>query len=218
MASIAESQLLLGQIALDRGAYADAFEWFEIASRANDARAFNMLGRCFERGWGVSPDAHRAAQYYQHAADLGDAWAMFNLADLFAKGEGVPLSEIRAFDLYRAAAELGHVKSLNMLGLFYEEGSVVASEREEARRLFQAGAEGGDCWAQFNYARLFLEDGAVEAALFWFEETFKTGFPAFWTLLSEALSVNREPRLKALAEKAASLSGAKNSGEVRAMS
>lgn len=202
---IVDAQLMLGQLALDRDDHDDAIEWFRAAARSGDRRAWNMLGRSYERGWGVAADAGLAAHYYARAAELGDAWAMFNLGDLLFKGEEAERNPDEAFRLYTEAARLGHVKSLNMIGLFYENGHCVAQDIRQARAFYLAGADGGDCWAQLNHARLLIEDGDFDSALPWLERTFETGFPNFWEHMSTVLSARADARLQAIARRAVAL-------------
>ncbi len=204
-AVIVDAQLALGQMALDRGDTTAALEWFRAAGRSGDRRAWNMLGRCAERGWGMARDAKMAVAYFRRAADMGDAWAMFNLADLLVRGDGVERDPDAALALYVEAARLGHVKSLNMIGLLYEDGHLGASERHQARSFFKAGAEGGDCWAQFNYARHLIEDGAIAEAQVWLEKTLETGFPDFWQQCGAMLAEHADPRLRAYAARALAL-------------
>lgn len=203
-AVIADAQLALGQMALDRGEMVAALEWFRAAGRSGDRRAWNMLGRCAERGWGMARDAKAAARYFQKAADMGDAWSMFNLADLLVRGDGVARDPNAALALYVEAARLGHVKSLNMIGLLYEDGHLGAAETHQARAFFKAGAEGGDCWAQFNYARHLIEDGAISEALVWLEKSLDTGFPNFWEQCGAALADHADFRLRSFARLAMS--------------
>ena len=210
-ADVVDAQLLLGQLALDRGEYHTAIDWFRIAARSGDPRGYNMLGRCFERGWGTAVDARRAAAHYRRAAKLGDAWGMFNLADLFARGFGVERNEREAYRLYTEAARLGLLKALNMIGLFYEDGRVVGRDRAQARAFFLSGAEGGDCWAQFNYARLLIEDGDIESALPWLERTFESGFPDFWANLRIVFIDHADHRLADIAQRAHRMSSSARS-------
>ncbi len=202
---IIDVQLALGQICLDRGGAAQAAEWFRIAARSGDARAINMLGRCFERGWGVPADPGQAAACYRKAADRGDAWALFNLADLHCRGEGVPADDQAAYRLYAAAARRGHAKALNMLGLFHECGRAVPVDGGAARAFFQAAAEGGDCWGRFNHARMLTLDGRLEEALPWFRRALDAGFPDFYRCMADALAGHPDPRLLALSRQAAAL-------------
>ncbi|MBP2296330.1 tetratricopeptide repeat protein [Azospirillum rugosum] len=205
---IIDVQLALGQICLDRGSAAQAAEWFRIAARSGDARAINMMGRCFERGWGVPADPGQAAACYRKAADRGDAWALFNLADLHCRGEGVPADDAAAYRLYAAAARKGHAKALNMLGLFHECGRAVPVDGAAARAFFQAAAEGGDCWGRFNHARMLILDGRLEEALPWFRRALDAGFPDFYRCMADALAGHPDPRLRALARQAAAMAEA----------
>ncbi len=200
-------QLALGQLCLDRGGpeQAQAIEWFRIAARSGDARAINMLGRCYERGWGVTADPREAAAYYLKAADRGDVWALFNLGDLYCRGEGVPADDEAAYRLYAAAARKGHVKALNMLGLFHEGGRAVPADGAAARAFFKAAAEGGDCWGQFNHARMLILDGALDQAVPWFRQALDTGFPDFFRSMAAVLAEHPDPKLQALARQASAL-------------
>ncbi len=204
---IIDVQLALGQLCLDRGGseQAQAVEWFRSAARSGDARAINMLGRCYERGWGVAANPREAAAYYLKAADRGDVWALFNLGDLYCRGEGVPADNEAAYRLYAAAARKGHVKALNMLGLFHECGRAVPVDGAAARAFFKAAAEGGDCWGQFNHARMLILDGALDQAVPWLRQTLETGFPDFFHSMAAALAEHPDPRLQALARQASAL-------------
>lgn len=64
-------QLLLGQICLDNGKPAEAFSLFEVASRSGDPRALNMLGRAYERGWGVARNRRRPAPILRRPPPMG---------------------------------------------------------------------------------------------------------------------------------------------------
>lgn len=203
--SIVEAQLALGQSALDRGEPAAALEWFRTAARAGDARAFNMVGRCHERGWGVPAAPARAARYYRKAANLGDGWALFNLADLHFRGLGVPRDLPAAYRLYVAASQAGIAKALNMLGLCHEGGHAVAADTAAARALFQAAGEAGDCWGAFNLARLLLAEGKRVEACLWLERALQSGFADFFRAMADALRGHPDAQLAALGARAAGL-------------
>lgn len=205
--TLVETQLALGQMHLDRGEPDQALEWFRAAARSGDARALNMLGRAYERGWGMPVNAPQAAVYFREAAERGDVWAMFNLADLYCRGVGVERDETTAYALYAEAARRGHAKSLNMLGLFHEDGSAVLCDLDKAFSFFQAGAEAGDCWAQFNAARLALSRGATDEALRWLAASLETGFTDYFVHLAAALEDDPDPRLSAIGRKARQAAG-----------
>ena len=58
---VIDAQALLGQILLEgQGIARDqtlALRWFEIAAQGGHLMARNMLGRCYEHGWGCVADA-----------------------------------------------------------------------------------------------------------------------------------------------------------------
>lgn len=186
--TLVEVQLALAQVHLDRQEYESALDLLRAAARAKDARAINMLGRAYERGWGVPPDCSTAAAYYREAADLGDVWARFNLADLFLRGDGVERDEAAAYALYADAARQGHAKSLNMLGLLHEDGRTVAPDENIALEFYRAGAAQGDCWAHLNAARILVAKGNYGDAFVLLERSVSFGFPDFWQQLQAALS------------------------------
>jgi len=154
---------------------AAAFAWFQKAAKQDrseaTAAALNMLGRCYEHGWGVDIDLDKAFSYYVNASTQGDIWALFNLADCYRKGVGCNIDVGRAAECYAQAAAKNHVKALNMLGLCYEEGSGVEPDPEKAAALFAQGAAAGDCWACLNHARLLATKGEQAQSLIWLERS-----------------------------------------------
>lgn len=197
-----QAQLLLGQLHLDQGRDKDAFAYFEIAARSGHPVAVNMLGRAYERGWGVSRDPRFAARCFAVAANGGDSWAMFNLADLLLSGRQEPFDRLEAYRLYVRAAQGGNAKALNMIGLLHEDGIAGQPDRESARQFFQAAAEAGDCWGWLNLGRLRLEDGDSPNALPYFEQALDTGFPDVFRALASCLRPYADPALRRLARQA----------------
>lgn len=208
--SLAEVQLALGQLCLDREEYGAAVDHFTAVARAGDARGYTMLGRIHERGWGIAPDTARAAAFYHRAAGMGDVWAKFNLADLLCRGDGVERDDAAAFALYHEAAAGGHLKSLNMLGLFLEDGRAVDRDLAKARDLFRAGAEGGDCWACLNHARFLLTEDRVEDAAAFLLKAIETGFPDVYRQLADLFMDHPDPRVARIARHARELAASED--------
>lgn len=198
-----QAQLLLGQMHVDRGWLPEAFSYFEAAARSGHAVAVNMLGRAYERGWGVPRNPAQAAAYFETAAALGEPWAMFNLADLLLLGDGVSKDRARAYRLYVSSAEKGNVKALNMLGLLHEEGISGSPDPDGAKVFFQAAAEGGDCWADLNLARLALTQGDVPVAVSSFQRALKAGFPDVCRAIIDLVGGFENPVLHAVRAQAA---------------
>ncbi len=48
--------------------------------------AINMVGCCFEKGWGVAEDRAEAERWYARAAEGGLDWGMYNFGSALALG------------------------------------------------------------------------------------------------------------------------------------
>ncbi|CEF53655.1 tetratricopeptide repeat protein [Acetobacter ghanensis] len=186
-----EGQLLLAQIYLDRQQMHAAFSMIEVAARSGDAKALNMLGRAYERGWGITPNPLLALQYFEMAARQNYGWAFFNMADLYLSGQGIPRDVPRAYALYVKAAQAGVAKALNMIGLLQEDQS--PSGVAAARQYYQAAADAGDCWGALNMARLALQEGDTACAQVFFHKTLETGFDACFIAMKKLLPFMPEP-------------------------
>jgi uncharacterized protein len=94
--------LLYGEVRRD---HAEAFRCFASVAASADAaaaaKAFGMLGRCHEEGWGTPPDREAALARYSEAAERGDCWGALNLG-LVALEAGDAAGAAAAFE--RAAA------------------------------------------------------------------------------------------------------------------
>ncbi|GAA09001.1 hypothetical protein ATPR_2005 [Acetobacter tropicalis NBRC 101654] len=201
-----EVQLLIGQMYLNKGAFAEAFDMFVVAAQSGQPQTLNMLGRAYEQGWGVTRSVAHAIKYFESAADQGDGWACFNLGDLYLAGDGVEANPQLAFRYYVQAARSGVNKALNMLGTLCESGLATGQpDKEKARLYFQAGAEAEDCWAAFNIGRICLEEKNDKKALYWFERSLSYGFPAYWQMLEVFLSKTRLPLFLKVSAKAREL-------------
>ena len=67
---MAEAQAVLGQMLLDEGRAAEGFAWFNKAAAQGHLMALNMVGRCYDLGWGTPVDKARAAECFRVAAEL----------------------------------------------------------------------------------------------------------------------------------------------------
>ena len=89
----AEAQAVYAQMLLDGiGVAADpraALDWFVKAAAQHHLMALNMVGRCYDLGWGTGIDKARAAACYRVAASRGLVEAMYNYATLLTLGQGV---------------------------------------------------------------------------------------------------------------------------------
>ncbi|MEO5939064.1 MAG: tetratricopeptide repeat protein [Sphingomonas sp.] len=177
------AQALYGQMMLD-GVHVErdergGFTWFVKAAAQGHLMALNMVGRCYDLGWGVAIDKARAVECYRVAAERGLDWAMYNYATLLALGEGVAEDKAAAFGWFRKAARMGNAKAMNFVGSFHEDGWVVSRDMAKAAHHYARAAQGGDFRGCFNHARMLGDKGRTEEALTWIERAGATATPAF---------------------------------------
>lgn len=182
-AGVAEAQAVYGQMLLDGHGVArdeqQALIWFKRAAAQHHVMALNMVGRCYDLGWGTPVCKVRAAECFRLAAEQGLDWAMYNFATLLALGEGVAEDKAQALDWLERAARLGNAKAMNFLGSFLEDGWVVKRDMAQAARLYARAAHGGDFRGCFNHARMLGEKGRTQEALVWLERAGETATAAF---------------------------------------
>jgi TPR repeat protein len=172
-AGVAEAQAVYAQMLLDGAGVsqdaAAAFMWFNKAAAQHHLMALNMVGRCYDLGWGIAVDKARAAECFRIAAEAGLDWAMYNYGTALALGDGVAQDRGAALALFRRAAALGNAKAMNHVGSFHEDGWACARDMAEAARWYARAAEGGDFRGAFNYARMLADAGERDEALVWIE-------------------------------------------------
>ncbi|MBO9714551.1 tetratricopeptide repeat protein [Sphingomonas sp.] len=178
-AGLAEAPAVYGQMLLDRGREREGFAWFNRAAAQGHLMALNMVGRCYDLGWGVSVDKVRAAECFRVAAERGLDWGMYNYAAALALGAGLARDRKAALAWFRKAAARGHAKSFNYVGSFHEDGDVIERDLARAAECYLLAAQGGDFRGQFNHARLLLETGRADEARPWLERCATTATPAF---------------------------------------
>ncbi len=203
---LVEAQLLHGQALLDRDP-ALALRWFRAAAGAGYTPAVNMVGRCFERGWGTGRDLGEAARCYRQSAEQGFDWAQFNLANLLLYGLGVPRDRVEAFAWFRRAANQGHAKAMNMLGRFHEEGWDRPRSLNLAVHWYSRAAAGGDYRGQFNLGTVLAQGSRHAEALAWFERALAAGDRDFVADAARALAGHAHPPFRALGARASAAPG-----------
>ncbi|MBO9621280.1 MAG: sel1 repeat family protein [Sphingomonas sp.] len=199
-AGVAEAQAVYGQMLLDQGSAREGFGWFNKAAAQGHLMALNMVGRCYDLGWGTPVDKVRAAECFRIAAERGLDWGMYNYATALALGDGVAEDKGAALAWFEKAAALGNAKAVNYIGSFHEDGWVVPRDMAKAAECYARAAEGGDFRGQFNHARMLAADGRMGEARIWLARCAESATPAFvekarrwlraspWPELEEALS------------------------------
>jgi len=203
LAGLPEAQLGWGHMLLDGyGVARDpkaAFRWFGHAARHGNVDAWNMLGCCYERGWGAVVDQELAAHWYGLAAAKSHAWAQFNLAALMLARDGNHPDVARALSLLVASARSGNPKAMNLLGQFREKGWTRPPKPRAAKLWFRLSAQGGCFRGQFHHARYLLREGKVTEAVRWLRSSLPQAPADFACEAAEMLARHPEPRVAQLA-------------------
>ncbi|WP_375397801.1 tetratricopeptide repeat protein [uncultured Sphingomonas sp.] len=182
-AGLAEAQAVYAQMLLDGvevpGDARAGFGWFMRAAAQEHVMALNMVGRCYELGWGVVPDPARAAECYRVAAERGSTEAMYNYATQLALGRGVAEDKAVALVWLRQAAARGFAKAENFVGSFHEDGWATPVDPLAAAQCYKRAAAGGDFRGCFNHARMLVTKGRVREALPWIGQAGALGHARF---------------------------------------
>jgi TPR repeat protein len=178
-ADVAEAQAIYGQMRLDAGAAQEGFGWFVKAAAQHHLMAINMVGRCYDLGWGTAVDKARAAECFRIAAERGLDWGMYNYATALALGAGVAEDKAEALGWFRKAAAMGNAKAINFVGSFHEDGWVVSRDLVKAAKCYARAAEGGDFRGAFNHARMLAARGRADEAIGWLKRAGETANAAF---------------------------------------
>jgi len=177
------AQAAYGQLLLDGDGVARdqaaALRFFLAASRGGDLMALNMVGRCYDLGWGTAPDKHRAAECYRMAAARGLPEAMYNHATLLTLGEGVAQDRAAALAWFERSAAAGFAKADNFVGSFAEDGWAGPRDMARAANRYARAAEGGDFRGCFNHGRLLADAGDLNGAAHWIGRALALGNDRF---------------------------------------
>lgn len=195
-AGVAEAQAVYGQMLLDGGDPRAGFAWFNKAAAQGHLMALNMVGRCYDLGWGTPVNKARAAECFRIAAERGLDWGMYNYATALALGDGIAEDKAAALGWFDKAAAMGNAKAVNYVGSFHEDGWVVARDMTKAAECYARAAEGGDFRGQFNHARMLAESGDLAAARDWLARCGETATPAFTEKARAWIRGSRWPELE----------------------
>lgn len=202
---LAEAQAVWAQMLLDGvevpGDARAAFGWFMRAAAQHHPMALNMVGRCYDLGWGVAVDKPRAAECYRVAAERGLDWGMYNYATLLALGDGVAEDKAAALGWLERAAAMGNAKAVNFVGSFHEDGWACPRDLTKAAICYERAAQGGDFRGCFNHARMLAAGGRVREAVAWIERAGALGNQRFVGQVREWLgrADDAELRIRGLA-------------------
>ena len=110
----------------------EAVGWLEQAAQQGFVRSLYTLGKLYESGLGVEPDAGRAFELIRGAAEAGFVKAQYSLGKLYRDGSGTAVDLTAAAAWFRRAAEQGYGKAQSRLATRYRRGEGVERDLVEA--------------------------------------------------------------------------------------
>ncbi len=143
-----------GLIDFSQGRFAEAYQQWQGAADAGDARGALFLGVLYDTGEGVARDEGRALDWYRRSAGMGSAVGAFNVAVMYDTARGASRDTGQAITWYGRAAEGGYARADYNLGLIYEGGDGVPADRRRAIAFFRRAATLGLSAARIHLASL----------------------------------------------------------------
>ncbi len=117
-----------------------AFDYFQRATDAGDAKAPRHLAQCYENGWGCEVDDAKAFESYVIASERNDSTATVEVADRYLEGRGVDQDVEKAMSMYQKIVDdVDHdvVACAYKLGQIYENGEYVDADLAKAAEYYQ---------------------------------------------------------------------------------
>ena len=114
----------------------------------------NMVGLCYQMGYGTAIDFGKSLEYFKKAADYGNLNATRNIGLLYETGDGELKQDVdKAYEYYIKAADGGLGKAMYNIGRLYEKGiyptDAEAPDYKTARQWYEKAAQNGypDGWS-----------------------------------------------------------------------
>lgn len=131
-----------------------AFNELKKAAEGGDGTAQYRLGRCYDKGYGVTENDTLAFQWYMKSAKQGNDKAMYQVGKCYKNGEGVAQNFKLAFTWFSRAAQEDNANGQYALGKCYMKGNGVAADQNKAkawlRRAIQNPEGGADVIAKIR--------------------------------------------------------------------
>ncbi|KAH3762868.1 sel1 repeat family protein [Pelomyxa schiedti] len=156
---------LLGALYVQEGLDKDpnkAFQLFQRATDAGDARGMFNLGLCYGNGTGVDKDLTQAIQLWRRSADAGNTRAMLKLAVCYRHGWGVCRDSKQSIFFLQRAADGGDASAQGNLGVCYKNGEGVDCDIKRAVSLWTMASDSGNATAMNNLGVCYKTANGVD--------------------------------------------------------
>jgi len=128
----AEKLYRSGKDLYDAKKYAEAVPKLKAAAEKGHKKAQYRLGRCYDKGHGVTESDAIAFQWYSKSAAQDYAKAQYQLGKSYKNGEGTAKDIKKAFSYFYKSAQQDYAKAQYALGKCYMKGKGVVADQKKA--------------------------------------------------------------------------------------
>lgn len=125
-----------GKALYDAKSYKAAVAKLKPAAEQGHKKAQYRLGRCYDKGYGVTENDKQAFSWYGKAAEQGHAKAQYQLGKCYKNGEGTAKDIQKAVVCFAKAAKQGNGDAQLALGKCYMKGTGVEADQAIAKTWF----------------------------------------------------------------------------------
>ena len=145
--------------------YLKAKKYYELATKKNNAYAFEKLGDLYYFGKGVEQDYLEAKKYYEQSASLDNSNAFVKLGDLYYYGKGVQQDYLKTIKYYEIAAKKNNSDAFIKLGNLYYYGKGVEQNYIKAKEYYESATRLDDFDAYVNLGNIYYNGKGVKQDL-----------------------------------------------------
>lgn len=143
-----EEKYLQGLALRNAGKFRDACDMFEVAAKADYAKAQLEIGNCYRTGRGREKNPERALFWYRQAAKQGDRHGKFMLGIAYLMAPDLEKDRCKGFELLKDAWEGNHVDAGFYLSVAYIKGICVHKDYKKALEYMNKSATKGSLYSQ----------------------------------------------------------------------
>lgn len=132
-AQSAEKLYREGKALYDAKKYTEAVPKLKAAAEKGHKKAQYRLGRCYDKGHGVTENDETAFQWYAKAAKQDYHKAQYQLGKAYKNGEGVAKDRKKAVEYFTKAAQQENADAQYQLGKAYMKGKGIAADQKKAK-------------------------------------------------------------------------------------
>lgn len=159
----------------------ERFKWIQVATQHSPDNSYfhNLLGECYEQGYGCMQDFVLAFQEYQLASKHDSEYALNKLGEFYLRGQGTDANEEKAFEYFKKTSEKNSDAKFN-LGRCYLYGWGIAENERQGFNYLKEAAELNNLNAQHLLADCHLYGWGItqsdEHAFTWYMKAAEQGF------------------------------------------